>query len=104
MDETTKPVTPQTLVEAHEALARIRPGRQAPLAEWLAYYQRSAALYAGDRRDRSGTPPRGLSMAERERKARRKSRRRSEACESWEMRAVGEDRDAGAAADVDAGS
>ncbi|HJT93417.1 MAG TPA: AMED_5909 family protein [Mycobacterium sp.] len=46
MDETTKPVIPQTLVQAHEALARIRPARQAPLAEWLAYYQRSAALYA----------------------------------------------------------
>ena len=45
-DETTKPVMPQTLVEAHEALARIRPDRQAPLAQWLAYYQRSAALYA----------------------------------------------------------
>ena len=45
-DETRKPVTPQTLAEAHEALTRIRPGRQAPLAEWLAYYQRSAALYA----------------------------------------------------------
>ena len=46
MDKTTKPVTPRTLVEAHEALARIRPGRQAPFAEWLTYYQRSAALYA----------------------------------------------------------
>jgi hypothetical protein len=45
-DETTKPVMPQTLVAAHEALARIRPDRQAPLAQWLAYYQRSAALYA----------------------------------------------------------
>ena len=37
---------PQTLSEAHEALTRIRPGRQAQLAEWLVYYQRSAALYA----------------------------------------------------------
>jgi ABC-type nickel/cobalt efflux system permease component RcnA len=46
MDETTNPVMPQTLMEAHEALARIRPGRQAPLVEWLAYYQRAAALYA----------------------------------------------------------
>ena len=46
MDETTNPVIPQTLVQAHEALARIRPGRQAPLVEWLTYYQRSAALYA----------------------------------------------------------
>jgi hypothetical protein len=46
MDKPTEPVMPRTLVEAHEALARIRPGRQAPLAQWLAYYQRSAALYA----------------------------------------------------------
>jgi hypothetical protein len=46
MDETTNPVMPQTLMEAHEALARIRPSRQTPLVEWLAYYQRSAALYA----------------------------------------------------------
>ena len=45
-DKPTEPVMPRTLVEAHETLARIRPGRQAPLAEWLAYYQRSAALYA----------------------------------------------------------
>lgn len=46
MDKTRKAGAPQTLVEAHKALARIRPGRQAPLAEWLAYYQRSAMLYA----------------------------------------------------------
>ena len=46
MDKPTEPVMPRTLVEAHEVLARIRPGRLAPLTEWLAYYQRSAALYA----------------------------------------------------------
>ncbi len=46
MDKATEHVMPRTLVEAHEVLARIRPGRQAPFAEWLAYYQRSAALYA----------------------------------------------------------
>ncbi len=46
MDKPSKAVAPRTLVEAHESLARIRPGRQAPLAEWLAYYQRSAAMYA----------------------------------------------------------
>ena len=45
-DKTTKPVMPRTLAQAHETLARIQPGRQAPLAEWLTYYQRSAALYA----------------------------------------------------------
>jgi hypothetical protein len=46
MNKTHKAGTPQTLVEAHEALARVRPSRQAPLAQWLAYYQRSADLYA----------------------------------------------------------
>ena len=45
-DKPTEPVMPRTLVEAHEVLARGRPGRQAPLAQWFAYYQRSAALYA----------------------------------------------------------
>lgn len=45
-DDATQPVMVRTLVEAHEALARIRPARQAPLTEWLAYYQRSEALYA----------------------------------------------------------
>jgi hypothetical protein len=45
-DKPTEPVIPRTLVKAHEMLARIRPGRQAPLAEWLAHYQKSAALYA----------------------------------------------------------
>ena len=45
-DEAAKPVIPRTLREAHEELVQIRPSRQALLAEWLAYYQRSAALYA----------------------------------------------------------
>jgi hypothetical protein len=45
-DKPTEPVMPRTLVEAHEMLVRIRPGRQAPLAQWLAYYQKSVALYA----------------------------------------------------------
>ncbi len=45
-DKTSDPVMPRTLGEAHEALAQIRPERQAPLGEWLAYYQRSAAVYA----------------------------------------------------------
>jgi hypothetical protein len=44
--DTTEPVTPRTLVEAHEVLARIRPNRQAPPVAWFAYYQRSASLYA----------------------------------------------------------
>lgn len=46
MNSATESVMPQTLVEAHAMLARIQPAQQAPLAEWLAYYQRSTALYA----------------------------------------------------------
>ena len=46
MTKPIEPVMPRTLAEAHEVLARVRPGRLAPLAAWLAYYQRSAALYA----------------------------------------------------------
>ena len=41
-----KPDPPQTLTEAGEALARMRPAQAAPLADWLAYYQQWAALYA----------------------------------------------------------
>ncbi|MGH3965371.1 MAG: AMED_5909 family protein [Pseudonocardiaceae bacterium] len=46
MDKATKPGPPRTLMQAHEELVRIRPGRDASLAAWLAYHQRSAALYA----------------------------------------------------------
>jgi hypothetical protein len=46
MDKTAKPGPPRTLIEAHEALVRIRPRRDASLAAWLAYHQQSAALYA----------------------------------------------------------
>jgi hypothetical protein len=45
-DEAAEPGSPRTLRQAHEELARSRPRLQAPLGEWLAYYQRSAALYA----------------------------------------------------------
>ena len=46
MDKTAKPGPPRTLIQAHEALVRIRPKRDASLAAWLAYHQQSAALYA----------------------------------------------------------
>jgi type II secretory pathway component PulM len=36
---------PQTLMQAHEVLVRIRPVRDASLPVWLEYYRRSAALY-----------------------------------------------------------
>jgi hypothetical protein len=36
---------PRTLMQAHEALVRIRPKGEASLAAWQSYYERSAALY-----------------------------------------------------------
>ncbi|MGH4009279.1 MAG: AMED_5909 family protein [Pseudonocardiaceae bacterium] len=45
-DKAAKPGPPRTLMQAHEALECMRPRLKAPLGEWLAYYQRSAALYA----------------------------------------------------------
>lgn len=32
-------------MQAHDALVRIRPKSDAPLAAWKAYYERSVALY-----------------------------------------------------------
>ena len=45
-DGSTTPQPPRTLTDAHNALAKIRPKSNAPQEQWLAYYQRSAALYA----------------------------------------------------------
>jgi Helix-turn-helix domain len=42
-DKITEFVIPRTL-NAHEALAGMRPNQQVPLMEWLAYYERSATL------------------------------------------------------------
>lgn len=81
MDETIKPVTPQTLAEAHEELARIRPGRQAPLAEWFEYYQRSTALYAEIAEIDRGHHHEALSMAERERNSAKEIAAQIRGCE-----------------------
>jgi hypothetical protein len=40
------PESPTTLAEAQHAVASCRPSPTAPLSEWLAYHQRSAAWYA----------------------------------------------------------
>ncbi|MGH3754796.1 MAG: AMED_5909 family protein [Pseudonocardiaceae bacterium] len=45
-DKTAKPGPPTTLMQAREELVRLRPGQDASLAAWLAFYQRAAALYA----------------------------------------------------------
>ena len=45
-DKAAEPGSPRTLWQAREALTRSEPRLKAPLSEWLAYYQRAAALYA----------------------------------------------------------
>lgn len=45
VEKAVTPVLPRTLMQAHEALVRIRPDRDASLAVWLEYYQRSVSLY-----------------------------------------------------------
>lgn len=45
MEKASAPGSPRTLMQAHIQLVRIRPSRDAPSAAWLAYYQRSVALY-----------------------------------------------------------
>jgi hypothetical protein len=42
---TVQPGLPQTLMQAHEELVRIRPCGKASLAVWLSYYQHSVAVY-----------------------------------------------------------
>jgi hypothetical protein len=36
----------KTLWEAHQALSKLRPSKDAASSTWLTYYQRSAAVYA----------------------------------------------------------
>lgn len=67
IDKTTQPEMPRTLAEAHEAVAAMRPRRAAPLTEWLAYHQRSAALYAEVAEIDRGHHHEALFMAEQER-------------------------------------
>jgi hypothetical protein len=59
---------PRTLAEAHHAVASIRPAQKAPLAEWLTYHQRSAAIYAEVAEIDRGHHHEALFMAEQQRK------------------------------------
>jgi hypothetical protein len=45
--EPGEPNPPRTLAQASEVLWSLRPGGQAPLREWVAYYQRLAVIYDG---------------------------------------------------------
>jgi hypothetical protein len=72
VDNTTEPAVSRTLVEAHEAVARIRPGRQAPPDEWLSYHQRAAAVYTEVAEIDRGHHHESLYWADREREHARK--------------------------------
>ena len=71
-DEAAKPGPPRTLRQAHEELARSQPRLKAPLGEWLAYYQRSAALYAEIAEIDRGHHHEALYMAEQARDSAKK--------------------------------
>jgi len=66
MNEAAEPKPPQTLIEADRALARLRPRRQAPLADWLAYHRQAAAIYAEIAEIDRGHHHEALFMAEHE--------------------------------------
>jgi hypothetical protein len=65
----SKHAEPRTLAEVHHTVASIRPPQKAPLGEWLAYHQQSAALYAEVAEIDRGHHHEALAMAERERQS-----------------------------------
>ncbi|MGH3776570.1 MAG: AMED_5909 family protein [Pseudonocardiaceae bacterium] len=103
-DEATEQDPPRTLMEAQVALALIRPRRQAPLGEWLAYYQRSTGWYAEIAEIDRGHHHEALYMAEQERERAKEIETQIRAGMSMGGEGCGKDRNTGAAADVDAGS
>ena len=58
---------PRILAEAHHVVASSRPFHKAPLAEWLAYHQQSAAIYAEVAEIDRGHHHEALFMAEQQR-------------------------------------
>lgn len=107
--QAAEPNPPRSLAEVPEALAAIRPARQAPLEQWFAYYQRSTALYAEIAEIDRGHHHEALYMAEHERerakeiKAQIATQRPSDSEQRGEVD-CGQDRVAGSAEDVDAGA
>jgi hypothetical protein len=67
VEKNAEPARPRSLDEAHRALASIRPRLHAPPQEWLAYYRRSAAMYAEIAEIDRAHHHEALSFAERER-------------------------------------
>jgi hypothetical protein len=100
---------PRTLTEVHEELVRIRPARQAPLEQWLAHYQRSAAWYAEIAEIDRAHHHEALYMAEHERDRAKEieaqlATRQPSGGEQREGVGCGENRDGGSTEDLDAGS
>lgn len=72
VDRKAEPVPPRTLADAHHALANIRPRLDATPQQWLAYHQRSAALYADIAEIDRGHHHEALAFAGQERKSAQK--------------------------------
>ncbi|MFY9809397.1 MAG: AMED_5909 family protein [Pseudonocardiaceae bacterium] len=103
-DEATDPKPPRTLVDAQVALALIRPRRQAPLAEWLAYYQRSASWYAEIAEIDRGHHHEALYMAEQEGEHAKEIAAQIQAETSVRDEGCEKNHDSGGHEDLDAGS
>ena len=67
MEKTIAPGRPRTLMQAYDELVRIRPDRDAPAMTWLAYYQRSVAMYEQIAEIDPGHDAEALYWAQRER-------------------------------------
>jgi uncharacterized protein (DUF305 family) len=97
------------LTEVHEALVRIRPARQAPLEQWLAYYQQSADLYAEIAEIDRAHHHEALYMAEHERERAKEieaqpATQQPSGSKHREGVGCGENRDGVSAEDLDAGA
>jgi hypothetical protein len=107
-NKTAEPNPPWTLAGVQEALERSRPAQQAPLTEWLGYYQQSTAWYAEVAEIDRGHHHEALYCAEHERerakeiKARISAQQRSESNDDGEGVDYGENPEAGPVEDVDA--
>ena len=107
-NKANRPDSPRTLTEVGEVLARIRPARLAPSAEWLAYHQRAAGWYAEIAEIDRGHHHEALSMAEHERERVKEIETQIATHQSSDRREEGvngeEDHRTGSTKDVDAGS
>lgn len=91
-DKTTKQAPPRTLMQAHDALVRIRPSSRASLAAWKSYYERSVALYLEIAEIDRGHHHEAVYWAEREQEKAKEIAARIHAEQSQEQPRPGADR------------